>query len=131
MSARAMVAAAMLGLAVWGGVATTAAALLTPLVAGWEQFFKVEWSADERKGKPVVSGRVKNDWGIPARNIRLLVDALDSSGQVVSQRVGWLGSDLPPGISAYFEVPMPERAPAYRVSVFAFDWVQVGGPRDR
>jgi len=104
---------------------------LTPLVIGWEQFFKVEWEAGERKGRPVVQGYIKNDWGMTAANVRLLVDGLDPSGQVVSQTVGWLGTQLTPGMRAYFEVPVNEPAPAYRVSVFAFDFVQHGGPRRR
>lgn len=36
---------------------------------------------------------------------------------------------LTPGTTAPFEVPVNARAPQYRVSVFAFDWVQHGrGP---
>lgn len=70
-----------------------------------------------------------NDWGFSARNVQLLVEGLDSTGNVVGQRVAWLGSELTPGMRAYFETPAPPPAPAagYRVSVFAFDWVQAGG----
>jgi hypothetical protein len=104
---------------------------LTPLVTGWEQFFKLEWEAAERNSRPVVRGYIKNEAGMTAANIRLLVEGLDPSGQVVSQTVGWLGTNLTPGARAYLEVPVDRRAPAYRVSVFAFDFVQQNGPRRR
>jgi hypothetical protein len=61
---------------------------------------------------------------IGAMKIRLLVDSLDVSGRIVDQRVSWLGGQLTPGARAYFEVPAPPRAAAYRVSVFAYDWLQ-------
>jgi hypothetical protein len=104
-----------------------AAAELQPLVAGWQQFFKLDWQAGERSGRPVVSGHVLNDWGFPAANMRLLVDGLDNSGAIVDQHVAWLGTMVNPGTRAYFEVPLERPAANYRVSVFAFDWVQSGG----
>lgn len=105
------------------------AAPLAPLVSGWEQYFKLDWKADSVKGQPVVWGHILNDWGVPARGIQLLVEGLDPRGQVTSQRVAWLGSDLTPGTRAYFEVPAPGAAPSYRVQVFAFEWIQAGGER--
>jgi hypothetical protein len=52
----------------------------------------------------------------------LLVDALDSSGNVVEQRLVWLPPpDLTPGTQQYFSVPMPEAAASCRVSVYSFD----------
>lgn len=120
----------LLLLLVYGAIAT-ADQRLTPLVTGWEQYFKLEWEAGERNGRPVVRGYIKNEAGMPAANVRLLVDGLDPSGQVVSQTVGWLGTQLTPGMRAYFEVPVNQRAPAYRVSVFAFDFIQHNGPRRR
>lgn len=95
-----------------------------PLVWGWEQFFKVTWEPMERKGRPYVAGYVLNDWGFPATRVQLLVDGLDPSGGVVSQTVSWLGQSITPGSRVYFQVPAPQPAASYRVSVFAFDWVQ-------
>jgi hypothetical protein len=107
-----------------------AAATLTPLIAGWEQFFKIEWQAPVANGSPI-TGYVLNDAGFPATRIQLLVDGLDPGGQVVSQRVEWLGTSLTPGMRAYFEVRAPGPAPTYRVRVFAFDWLQGSGTDDR
>lgn len=123
---KAWIVAALL---VTGMGAQAGAELLTPRIVGWEQFFKLDWQADQRRGRPVVSGHIMNDWGFPARNIQLLVEGLDGTGSVVGQRVSWLGTELTPGMRVYFETPAPPpgSAAAYRVSVFAFDWVQAGG----
>ena len=87
--------------------AGTLAAPLEPLVLGWEQFFRLDWSSGERGGRPVVYGHVVNEWGMPARGVRLLVDALDPAGQVVAQNVTWVPGILTPGTTAYFESPAP------------------------
>lgn len=95
-----------------------------PLVRGWEQFFRVTWEPFERWGRPSLGGYIVNDGGLTAMRAQLLVEALDPSGNVVKQTVQWVGSPIPPGARVYFEVPVPQSAPAYRVSVFAFDWLQ-------
>jgi len=102
-----------------GGPGTT----YTPLVAGWEQFFRINWEPVQRQGRPYVSGYVMNDYGFPAIRVQLLVDGLDATGHVTSQSVSWLGS-VPPISRVYFEVAAPQPAATYRVSVFAFDWLQ-------
>jgi hypothetical protein len=107
----------------------TPAAPLQPLVVGWEQFFKLTWEVGERRGKPVVTGRIYNNWNFAAANMRLLVDELDAGGQVIDQRVGWLGFTLTPGTTAPFEIPVAHATPNHRVSVFAFDWIQTNGHR--
>ena len=101
-----------------------------PLVVGWERYFAIEWEPGTRNGHPVVQGSVLNDWGWPASSIQLLVEGLDPSGQVVTQDIAWLGTPLTPGMRAYFEVPVKDPRPGYRVSVFAFNWVQSGNGAD-
>jgi hypothetical protein len=97
---------------------------LTPLVLGWERYFTLSWQMDQRRGKPVVIGKIYNNYGFAAANMRLLVDELDAGGQIVDQQVGWLGFTLTPGTTAPFEIPVAHATPNHRVSVFAFDWVQ-------
>ena len=104
-----------------------AAATLTPLVVGWEQFFRIDWQTGHRGSQRVVYGHLKNDWGMPAAKIQLLVEGIDASGALVGQQVTWFGATLNPGIRYYFEAPAPWQASTYRVSVFAFEWVQFGG----
>jgi hypothetical protein len=114
-------------------VAATASANvepLQPLVSGWEQYFTLSWEPAERAGRPIVRGRIQNEWGFPATDIRLLVEGFDGTGRLVGQSIGWLGTQLPPGIYSHFEVPVREAAASYRVSVFAFSWVQAGNGGD-
>ena len=106
-------------------------AQLTPRVAGWEQFFKIDWQTGVRGGKPVVDGHVYNDWGFDAKDVRLLVEGLEADGRVTWQKVEWQGSNAAPGARVPFEIAVPASAPAYRISVFSFDWVQAGGATDR
>src|SRR5207247_339704 len=58
-----LLAAAALTPSAW---TPTDGAPLTPLVIGWEQFFKLTWTVEERRGKPVVIGKIYNNWGFAA-----------------------------------------------------------------
>jgi hypothetical protein len=126
-----LVVLTVIGMLIVSASPGTSATDLEPLIYGWEQFFTLDWQPGERKGKPIVHGRISNTWGMPATNIRLLVEAFDGAGRPVAQNVEWLGTQLGPGVRAYFEVPAPANAPTYRVRVFAFDWVQAGNGSDR
>lgn len=122
MRARRAAALGTLLFALWSGP-TPASTRLEPLVIGWEQYFKLSWEASARRGQPVVSGYISNEAGFSAKRIQLLVEGLDASGQVASQRLGWVAHPVAPGSRSYFEMPAPSSAPSYRVRVFAFDWV--------
>jgi hypothetical protein len=93
---------------------------LVPLVVGRETEFSTEWSVGEERGQRVVWGYVTNRGGKAAARMRLLVDAIED-GRVVGQRVSWLGETLTPGSRAYFRIPVPAQAPAYRVTVFDYE----------
>ena len=93
---------------------------LYPLVSDWEQQFRIESQVSMRDGKALVSGTVWNTTNWSAKKIQLLIDSLDASGTPISQRVVWLGLDLPAGTHGYFEVPVAAST-SYRVSVFSFD----------
>ena len=98
---------------------------LTPTFPAWERYFTVSSEPFDRGGQPYLRGNITSKYGVTATGVRLLVDSLDSSGKIVAQRVEWLGGSNLPGFSqTYFEVPIRERASAYRVGVFAFDFVQ-------
>ena len=136
-SSVAMVAAALLTQACAGG--TMAVAPSAPAAAGassdpsygiygYDSYFKIEWQPDERHGKPLVSGYVGNQWGFPARNVRLRVEALVAAGNVAATYIGYVNGLVIPGSRVYFEVPVPAKAPGYRVRVLSFDAVQGHGP---
>jgi hypothetical protein len=122
MHVRALVMAA--ALAVLAAAGDVAAQNLTPHVLGWERYFAVSWEAFDRGGRPYLGGHVANLYGAPAWRVQLLVDSLDASGQIVAQRVEWLGGDVGTFSRRYFEVPTPGPASSYRVRVFAFDFLQ-------
>jgi len=113
--------------AVLGVLATATVVLaqqLTPHFPAWERYFTVSWQTFERQGRPFLSGYVTSQYGAGAGRVQLLIDALDGSNRVVAQRVEWLAGDVAPFSRRYFEVPAPQPASTYRVSVFAFDFVR-------
>jgi hypothetical protein len=103
------------------GAPVAAAAPLSPLVVDWERYFTIDSRATRMDGRSLVTGMVRNTSSCGAQRIQLLIDALDSSGQLVDQRVEWLGTDLTPGSHVYFEIAVASPAAGYRVSVFAFE----------
>lgn len=126
MRVRALVIAVLVG--TLAAATHVAAQPLTPLVPGWERYFAVSWERFDRRGQPYLSGYIVSSYGVTATRVQLLVDSLDSSGGIVAQRVEWLGGSNLPGFSrTYFEVPIRQQASSYRVSVFAFDFVQSAG----
>ena len=123
MRERALVIAALVGML--AAAPDVAAQALAPHFPGWERYFTVSWEPFERRGQPYLRGYIVSSYGVTATAVQLLVDSIDSSGQIVAQRVEWLGGSNLPGFSrSYFEVPIRQQAPSYRVSVFAFDFVQ-------
>jgi len=112
--------AVVVALTLLAATMSATAALLQPLVVDWPQYFRIESESSARDGRTVVKGNVWNTANWSTKRIQLLVDAVDAGGQVVNQKVIWLGVDLAPGTHAAFEVPMPASS-AYRVSVFAFE----------
>ena len=123
MRARVLMIAALVGML--ASATRVAAQSLTPWFPEWERYFTVSWEPLDRRGQPYLSGYIVSSYGVTATRVQLLVDSLDSSGQIVAQRVEWLGGGNLPGFSrSYFEVPIRQQAPSYRVRVFAFDFVQ-------
>ena len=103
------------------------AALLTPLVMDGERYFTLEWQAADTSGRPIVWGRIRNEWGFTASKVRMLIDSLDASGTVTAQTIAYVPFSVTPGTGAYFEARVPAGAASYRVSVFQWDWTQSGG----
>jgi hypothetical protein len=93
-----------------------------------ETDLRVEWTASEdRRGRPIVSGYVYDQRaGSYATNVRLLVEALDASSQVVGSTTGYVMGDVPPSSRSYFEVRVPAKAASYRVTIQSFFWRAYG-----
>ena len=113
------------------GTAPALGMTTTTLMAGWEQHFMVEWAAaaEQSPNARKVIGYVYNRHGEYASDLRLLAQALDSSGAVIGQRIAWVPGGLGGSGRAYFEVPNLPVASSYRVSVWDYTWIQ--GPKDR
>jgi hypothetical protein len=89
---------------------------------------RLEWAgAEDRRGRPLVSGYVYNQRpGSYATSMRLLVEALDASGQVVGSTSGFVLGDVPPSSRSYFEIRAPAKAASYRVTIQSFSWRTYG-----
>jgi hypothetical protein len=103
-------------------VATLAILGAAAPAAAWD----IQWEASERAGSPRVAGYVKNDSLRAATNLNMRVDRLAADGAVVGTTRAILAGPLESGDRLYFDVRVPERAVAYRVSVEAFDWFRCG-----
>ena len=92
-----------------------------------DSHFRVESEAGKnRRGKPIISGYVYNDYGNPAGKIQLLIEALDAQGQVTGKNVVPVIGFAPVFNRLYFEVPARADAVTYRVSVYSFEWFARG-----
>ena len=59
------------------------------LMAGWEKHFAIDWTAAQQgPSTRTVSGYVYNQNGEFATQLRVLAQAVDSSGAVIGQRIG-------------------------------------------
>jgi hypothetical protein len=103
---------------------------LEPLVSGWEQHATIEFQAEPRGDGSVVWGYLQTGSPYTFHRIRVLVDALDASNQVIAQRVVWVPGTLAWPSRLYFEAPMPP-AERYRVRVFSWDRLEADRGRGR
>jgi hypothetical protein len=92
-----------------------------------DRYFRLEYEVAQGSTRPVVRGYVYNlNPGTPAERMRLSIEALDGSGNVVATSSTWVLGNVPPGNRAYFSAPVAPAA-SYRVQVQSFDWGSRGG----
>ena len=95
------------------------------LMSGWEQHFTIEWAvAEQSPNTRRVSGYVYSQYGEFATSLRVLAQAVDSTGAVVGQRVVYVPGGVGGFGRAYFEVPNLPATPNYRVGVWDYEWFQ-------
>jgi hypothetical protein len=119
--------AALLGMSLVGGAAVATQAIghsgnLQPLTVGWEQYFDIRWGVARQDRGALVEGFITNTWGMPARDVRVLVNTYDASGARTSQVIAWGPKEIQPGGRAYFDVTVPDRAATYDVSILSWEW---------
>jgi len=106
----------------------TPSASTTTLMAGWERHFAVDWTTEpDRGGARRIVGHLTGRQGETAEPVRVLAQALDSSGVVVAQRIGWVPGGVNGFQRAYFEVPDLPSAAQYRVTVWDYNFHQSPG----
>ena len=124
---RGLVVALLAGTAAMGCATPglTPSASVTTAVQGWEHYFRLEWTPTVRPNDVAIDGYVYNAHGAPAGNVRLLVQALDTANNVVDQKLTWVPGVVPNFGRSYFEVSGLPRADHYRVTVWAFDIIDL------
>jgi hypothetical protein len=139
-NARSIVSAVLLGLTAIGtsacgsmsSPAITPSESTTTLMQGWDHWFKLEWSTErERGGDTRIRGYITNEYGGGAEPLRLLGQALDTSGAVVGQRIVWVPEGVGGYQRAYFEIWHLPAADHYRVSVWDYSFLQAEAQTER
>jgi len=104
--------------------ATTPSALVTTLMPDTERWFVLSWQASGEGDRRLLSGVIQNSYGEAAAHVRLLVQSLDASGGVVSQRIEWLPGTVPGFGRVSFQVVRVPAAEQYRVTVWSYERLQ-------
>jgi len=83
----------------------------------------LDWQAtQDRAGRPLITGHVITYGGKSGYcTTRLLVETLDSQGQVIAQHVGFVPGYIGGYDDVYFELPVRTPGPAYRASIASWD----------
>jgi hypothetical protein len=111
-----------------GGDQFSPSASFTTLMPGWESKFSVDWKVTPAKdGSRLIFGRVTSRYGQYAEPFLLLGQALDSSENLVSQRVERVPGGVPGFNSTYYEISRMAAADHYRVTVWAYSLVDDRG----
>jgi len=132
-----LVAASLLALPLLAGCAgggpygVAPSASMTTAIQGWEHYFRLDWAAEPRRAGHDIGGYIYNNYGEAAANVQILAQGLDAAGNVVGQKLAWVPGTVPPVNRASFRVAGLPPAAAYRVSVWAFDFVQSSGAPQR
>ena len=121
-------AAAFTGCAEMGMQPSATITTTTPGVT--ERWFKIDWTVEDAGAERKLDGTVENVSGRPVMDVQLLIQSLDAAGNLVDQRRQWLAGGIPNGARQYFAARNLPPADQYRVNVWSYRAVEVGG-RDR
>jgi len=98
------------------------------LVPGWQSKFSLEWKVQPSKdGTNIVYGQVSSHYGEHASPFRVLGMAVDASGKVVGQRIGWVPGGVPGFAKVYFEIDKLAPAASYKVTVWDYTFIEARG----
>jgi hypothetical protein len=103
------------------GSRLTPSAATTTVMAGWERWFKLDWTVEaEPNNARRIRGYVSSQHGANVESLRILALALDPSGAVVGERIGWVPGGVGGRGRAYFEIAHLPAAAEYRVTVWDY-----------
>ncbi len=103
------------------GATSPAAAVMSP--SGIDPRLRLDWEVGQtRSGRPVITGYIYNDYMRVAINVRLLVEVLDASGQVIDRAYGFVPGTVPVFNRNYFDVPLKTAGASYRITVTSYEW---------
>jgi hypothetical protein len=110
-------------------VGAAAVAIAQPPAGFRGPVFRVEPETRTDHTRPgFVTGWVYNDGQGVAGLVRMRVEMLDGSGQVLAQHIGWAYGNVAAGGRAYFMIPIPPQSPTERrVTVESFVLQAFGG----
>lgn len=102
-------------------VLSLAGAAAAQVQAEVARLLRVEWSPlSEEWTRPRLVGHVYNDSVYRIGSVRLRLQSLDASDQVLREDLAWIYVDVPARSRAYFSVHRPPGAQSFRVSVESF-----------
>ena len=83
-----------------------------------DRVFRLDWSKEGQK----LSGYVYNLTSRYAARMRLRIEGVDASGNIVATQRAWV-SDVPPNNRTFFEVKVND-APGYRITIESYNLIQ-------
>ena len=114
---------AVLVVSIQGASSSPSAQVLLPTLTS---YLRVDFTTESKGGRMRLTGYVYNTWDKWATDVRLLVEALDPSGQVVGSTPVSVYGKVPPGGRSYWDVPLAVSGSSYRVTVQSADWRTYG-----
>lgn len=90
--------------------------------------FRVDWERRTGFWRPAIEGYIYNDSEYRIGNVRLRVEVIDGSGQVVGEKTAWCYGVIDAYSRGYFVAPLPEPGQTYRITVHSFDMLARRAP---
>jgi hypothetical protein len=108
-------------------LASTALAYSTYAPGSLDAYFTIDWKLVPGPRGETIEGFVYNRANQPTDRMRLSIEALDGSGQIVGRSTTWVLGGVPPNNRTWFSTPAPATgAASYRIEILSFDWVGRG-----
>lgn len=108
-------------------LASTVLAASTYAPGSLDPYFTIDWKLVQGPRGESIEGFVYNRANQPTDRMRLSIEALDASGQIIGRGTTWVLGGVPPNNRTWFSTPAPaSRAASYRIEILSFDWVGRG-----